>query len=203
MLDVLKPLWVSIKRLFHQPMTVNYPLERREIPPRFRGGIFALSMNEQGELNCIACQLCQQICPSQIITVVKAFKEVEQEIVKPDGTKQVIKRKKTYPAEFIIDFNACMKCEMCVQVCPVDSIVMVPSVGDIALSREDLLLDIEKLKQNWLRYKMSAWATGETLRAEQDPKRTEPVDVSQKAKIPTAGKHPEKVNEGWKVKKII
>ncbi len=194
MLNAIKPLLVNIRRLFRKPMTVNFPIERRYIPPRYRGGTFGLSLNEDGEDNCIACQLCQRICPSQIITVVRGMKEVETE----DGKK----KKVTYPEEFILDLNACMKCELCVQVCPVDAIVMLPSIGDTALSREELVLDINKLHENWNKFKMSVWATGESLRAEQDPKRTKWMDVSDKALIETTGKHPEKLMEG-KVKKVV
>jgi NADH-quinone oxidoreductase subunit I len=187
MLNVLKPLFVSIKNFVKPPMTSNYPLEVREIPTRYRGGTFGLSEDEEGNINCIACLLCQNICPSQIITIIRAVEEKEL----PDGTKKKI----TYPKEFILDLNACMKCELCVQVCPADAIVMLPSIETGYFSREELILDKEKLLNNWRKYKMSGWATGESLRAEQDPKKQDNTDVSNKSLIPTSAKDKERFIE--------
>jgi NADH-quinone oxidoreductase subunit I len=187
MLDVLKPLIVNIKNFLKPPLTANYPIEVREIPVRYRGGTFGISEDEEGNINCIACLLCQNICPSQIITIIRAVEEKEM----PDGSKKKI----TYPKEFILDLNACMKCEMCVQVCPTDAIVMLPNIEGGYFSREELILDKQKLLDNWRKYKMSSWATGESLRAEQDPKKNENVDVSNKSLIPTSSKNKEKFIE--------
>ncbi len=184
MLDVLKPLIVSIKNFIQKPLVANYPLEVREIPTRYRGGTFGISEDEEGNINCIACLLCQNICPSQIITIIRAVEEKEL----PDGSKKKI----TYPREFILDLNACMKCELCVQVCPVDAIVMLPNIESGYFSREELILDKEKLLNNWRQYKICSWATGESLRAEQDPKRQDGIDASSKSLIPTSAKDGEK-----------
>lgn len=182
MFDILKPLIANIKNFIKPPLTSNYPLEVREIPKRYRGGTFGLSEDEEGNINCIACLLCQNICPSQIISITRGMEEKEM----PDGSKKKI----TYPKEFILDLNACMKCELCVQVCPADAIVMLPNVEDGYFSREELILDKEKLLNNWRKYKLSVWATGESLRAEQDPKRVESINSSEKSLIPTSTKNP-------------
>ncbi|MCS7245532.1 MAG: NADH-quinone oxidoreductase subunit I [candidate division WOR-3 bacterium] len=198
MFDVFKSLIVSIKNFIKPPITSNYPLEVREIPKRYRGGTFGLSEDEEGNINCIACLLCQNICPSQIISITRGIEEKEM----PDGSKKKI----TYPKEFILDLNACMKCEMCVQVCPADAIVMLPNVEEGYFSREELILDKEKLLNNWRKYKLSVWATGESLRAEQDPKRTESINSSEKSLITTSAKEQKQfeniIKNASKLKKV-
>jgi len=167
-MSIIRSIGVNFKHLFKKPFTVMYPDKKREVPERWRLGGFALTFNpETGEENCIACQLCQNICPSQIITVVRGVETVNM----PDGTT----KKRTFAKEFYIDYQACMQCELCVQVCPTDAIVMVKERRKPGYTREDLIYDKEKLLENGRRILRGeleiSWSTGNRLRELQDPKR--------------------------------
>jgi NADH-quinone oxidoreductase subunit I len=167
-MSLIRSIGVNFKHLFKKPFTVMYPDKKREVPERWRLGGFALTFNpETGEENCIACQLCQNICPSQIITVVRGMETINM----PDGTT----KKRTFAKEFYIDYQACMQCELCVQVCPTDAIVMVKERKKPGYRREDLIYDKERLLENGRRILRGeleiSWSTGNRLRELQDPKR--------------------------------
>ncbi len=153
--DTLDSLVITLKNLARKPVTVQYPRERRQTPERFRG-VFALTTNpETGEENCIGCRLCQNICPSQIITVVPEKRE-----------------KRAYAKDFTLDMNACIFCGLCVQVCPTDAIVMVRTNEVVGYSREDLFLTKEKLLANEKKYQdLISPMTGSALRTMQTPPR--------------------------------
>lgn len=89
----------------------------------------------------------------------------------PDGTT----KKRTFAKEFYIDYQACMQCELCVQVCPTDAIVMVKERRKPGYRREDLIYDKERLLENGRRILRGeleiSWSTGNRLRELQDPKR--------------------------------
>lgn len=164
----LRNLMVNFKHIFKRPATVMYPDRLRDVPERWRLGGFALTLNpETGEENCIGCQLCQNICPSQIITVVRGV----ETSVGPDGKP----KKKTFAKEFYLDFQACMQCELCVQVCPTDAIVMVKERRKPGYTREDLLYDKDRLIENGKRILKGelevSWITGNRIRELQNPKR--------------------------------
>ncbi len=98
-------------------MTVHYPDVKRAYPDRFRG-ILALTYDkETGEENCIGCRLCEYICPPQVIKV---------EMLKAE--------KRNWAKTFTLELYACEFCELCVQVCPTDAIIMMKSF-DLATAR--------------------------------------------------------------------
>ncbi len=156
--ETLDSLVITLKNLARKPVTVQYPRERRTMPERFRG-VFALTTNpETGEENCIGCRLCQNICPSQIITVIPEKRE-----------------KRSYAKDFTLDMNACIFCGLCVQVCPTDAIVMVRANDEVGYSREDLFLTKEKLLANEKKYQdLISPMTGSVLRNMQTPPRPAP-----------------------------
>ncbi len=165
-MTLLRNMYVNFKHLFKKPATVMYPDKPRNIPDRWRLGGFALTFNPKtGEENCIGCQLCQHICPSSIITVVRGAETVEG----PDGKPT----NKTFAKDFFIDFQACMQCELCVQVCPTDAIVMVKERRKPGYSREDLIYTKEKLLENGrriLRGELEVSSiTGNSIRQMQNP----------------------------------
>ncbi|HEY7534969.1 MAG TPA: NADH-quinone oxidoreductase subunit I [Thermodesulfobacteriota bacterium] len=150
----LLALWFTLKNLFRKPVTIQYPLIKRPLPERWRGGTFALTIDpETGEENCIGCKLCEKICPSEIITV---------EMKKHSG--------RGWANSFILDLQACIQCELCVQVCPTDAIVMLHGMETPTTRREDLILDKEKLEANGKLYQ-AAWATGLKLQKLHEPKK--------------------------------
>ena len=109
MADFLAGLFIAIKKIFKSKKTINYPFEKGKISPRFRGE-HALRRYPNGEERCIACKLCESVCPAQAITI-------ESEI-RPDGSR---KTKKYY-----IDMLKCIYCGLCEESCPVDAIVQGP-----------------------------------------------------------------------------
>ncbi len=142
---------VTLINLFRKPVTVHYPDVQRAYPDRYRG-ILALTYDkETGEENCIGCRLCEYICPPQVIKV---------EMLKAE--------KRNFAKVFTLELYACEFCELCVQVCPTDAIIMTKSFDVATTDRRDLLLDKDRLHQLGLQFEPS-WATGNGLRDMQTP----------------------------------
>jgi len=156
MFKVLKVLKVTFKNFLRETFTVMYPDKRKEIPDRYRGPLFALTVDKDGNLKCIACRLCEQICPSQIITVSPSKEKG------PTG--------KPYPEKFTLMLEACLACELCIQVCPTDAIVMLKIHGWAAESHEEMFLTLEKMVEYGKKYEKTA-STASALREMQTPPR--------------------------------
>jgi NADH-quinone oxidoreductase subunit I len=148
---VRRAMGVTFKNLLRRPITVRYPTVKRVYPDRFRG-ILALTYDPQtGEENCIGCRLCEYICPPQVIKV---------EMLKAE--------KRNWAKTFTLELYACEFCELCVQVCPTDAIVMMRSFDLATADRRELLLDKDRLHALGLSFAPS-WATGNRLRDMQAP----------------------------------
>ena len=146
-----RAMGVTFKNLLRRPITVRYPTVKRVYPDRFRG-ILALTYDPQtGEENCIGCRLCEYICPPQVIKV---------EMLKAE--------KRNWAKTFTLELYACEFCELCVQVCPTDAIVMMRSFDLATADRRELLLDKDRLHALGLQFEPS-WATGNRLRDMQAP----------------------------------
>jgi NADH-quinone oxidoreductase subunit I len=104
--ELLLGLRVTGRYLFAKKITVQFPEERTPLSPRFRG-LHALRRYPNGEERCIACKLCEAVCPALAITI-----ESEQ---RPDGTRRTTR--------YDIDLFKCIFCGFCEEACPVDSIV--------------------------------------------------------------------------------
>ena len=142
---------VTLRNLFRRPVTVMYPDTPRPYPDRFRG-LLALTYDRQtGEENCIGCRLCEYICPPQVIKV---------EMLKGE--------KRNYAKTFTLELYSCEFCELCVQVCPTDAIVMMKSFDLATADRREMLLDKDRLHALGLQWEPS-WATGNRLRDMQAP----------------------------------
>ena len=105
-LELLKGLSVTGRYFFRKKFTVQYPEQKTPISPRFRG-LHALRRYPNGEERCIACKLCEAVCPALAITI-----ESEQ---REDGTRRTTR--------YDIDLFKCIYCGFCEESCPVDSIV--------------------------------------------------------------------------------
>ena len=152
---VVKAMSITLRNLMRKPVTVQYPDVKRTYPDRFRG-ILALTYDPvTGEENCIGCRLCEYVCPPQVIQV---------EMLKGE--------KRNYAKSFFLELYACEFCELCVQVCPTDAIIMMKSFDLTTSDRRELLLDKDRLHQLGLQFEPS-WATGERLRAMQAPPKVE------------------------------
>ena len=106
MTELGKGLRLTFRHLFARKVTVQYPEEKAPQSPRFRG-LHALRRYPNGEERCIACKLCEAVCPALAITI-------ESE-VGPDGTRRT--------SRYDIDLFKCIYCGFCEEACPVDAIV--------------------------------------------------------------------------------
>jgi len=128
---LLAGMFLTLKYLFKAKVTINYPYEKSPISPRFKGE-HALRRYANGEERCIACKLCEAICPAQAITI-----EAEE---RNDGSRRTTR--------YDIDMTKCIYCGLCQESCPVDAIVEGPNFEFSTESREELFYDKEKLLRN-------------------------------------------------------
>jgi NADH-quinone oxidoreductase subunit I len=148
---VARAMGVTLRNLFRKPVTVHYPDVQRPYPDRFRGILALAYEKDTGEEACIGCRLCEYICPPQVIKV---------EMLKTE--------KRNYAKTFTLELYSCEFCELCVQVCPTDAIIMMKSFDLATADRRDLLLDKDRLHALSLSFEPS-WATGNRLRDMQAP----------------------------------
>jgi NADH-quinone oxidoreductase subunit I len=109
LIDILKGLKLTGRYFFAKKITVQFPEELTPISPRFRG-LLALRRYPNGEERCIACKLCEAVCPALAITIESEPRE--------DGTRRTTR--------YDIDMFKCINCGLCEESCPVDSIVVTP-----------------------------------------------------------------------------
>ncbi|STX52760.1 NADH dehydrogenase I subunit I [Legionella busanensis] len=110
LLDILAGLKLTGKYFFKKKVTIQFPEEATPISPRFRGHMLALRRYPNGEERCIACKLCEAVCPALAITI-----ESEE---RADGSRRTTR--------YDIDAFKCIYCGLCEESCPVDSIVLTP-----------------------------------------------------------------------------
>jgi len=133
--ELVRGFSLTLRYLFRRKVTLNYPYEKGPLSPRFRGE-HALRRYPSGEERCIACKLCEAICPAQAITI-----ESEP---RPDGSRRTTR--------YDIDMTKCIYCGFCEEACPVDAIVEGPNFEFAAETREELFYTKEKLLENGERW---------------------------------------------------
>jgi NADH-quinone oxidoreductase subunit I len=131
LMDFAVAFGLAMKYMVKPKMTVQYPHERNPQSPRFRGE-HALRRYPNGEERCIACKLCEAICPAQAITI-----EAEP---RADGSRRTTR--------YDIDMVKCIYCGLCQEACPVDAIVEGPNLEFAVETREELYYDKERLLDN-------------------------------------------------------
>jgi len=131
LMDFAGAFALGVKYMLRPKATVIYPNERGPQSPRFRGE-HALRRYPNGEERCIACKLCEAICPAQAITIEAEPRE--------DGSRRTTR--------YDIDMTKCIYCGFCQEACPVDAIVEGPNFEYATETREELLYDKAKLLAN-------------------------------------------------------
>ncbi|MEI8323950.1 MAG: NADH-quinone oxidoreductase subunit NuoI [Betaproteobacteria bacterium] len=128
LVEFFKGMWLTGKYAFRGKITQEYPEEKTPLSPRFRG-LHALRRYENGEERCIACKLCEAVCPAMAITI-----ESEE---RADGSRRTTR--------YDIDLTKCIFCGFCEESCPVDSIVETPILEYHGEGRSDLYFTKEML----------------------------------------------------------
>ena len=131
LMDFVGAFGLGMKYMIAPKKTVQYPHERGPQSPRFRGE-HALRRYPNGEERCIACKLCEAVCPAQAITI-----EAEP---RDDGSRRTTR--------YDIDMTKCIYCGLCAEACPVDAIVEGPNYEFATETREELIYDKSKLLDN-------------------------------------------------------
>lgn len=136
--ELLAGMALTLKYMFFEKkVTLAYPYEKGPLSPRFRGQ-HALRRYPNGEERCIACKLCEAVCPAQAITI-----EAEERV---DGSRRTTR--------YDIDMTKCIYCGLCEEACPVDAIVEGPNFEFATETREELFYNKEKLLDNGDRWEV-------------------------------------------------
>ena len=132
LLELVRGMGLTLWSMFTgRRVTVNYPYEKGVLSPRFRGE-HALRRYATGEERCIACKLCEAICPAQAITIEAEPRE--------DGSRRTTRHD--------IDMTKCIYCGYCQEACPVDAVVQGPNYEFSTETRAELYYDKDKLLDN-------------------------------------------------------
>lgn len=132
LLELVRGMGLTLWSMFTgRRVTVNYPYEKGVLSPRFRGE-HALRRYPTGEERCIACKLCEAICPAQAITIEAEPRE--------DGSRRTTR--------YDIDMTKCIYCGYCQEACPVDAVVQGPNYEFSTETRAELYYDKDKLLDN-------------------------------------------------------
>jgi NADH-quinone oxidoreductase subunit I len=129
--EIVWGMALTLRYMFKPTVTINYPFEKGPISPRFRGE-HALRRYPNGEERCIACKLCEAICPAQAIKI-----EAEE---REDGSRRT--------TVYDIDMLKCIYCGLCQEACPVDAIVEGPNFEFATENRAELYYNKDKLLAN-------------------------------------------------------
>ena len=144
--ELIAGMGTTLRYMFKPKATLNYPYEKSPFSPRFKGE-HALRRYPNGEERCIACKLCEAVCPALAITIEAEPRE--------DGSRRTTR--------YDIDMTKCIYCGLCEESCPVDAIVEGPNYEFATETREELMYDKQKLLANGDR-----WESVLARRLEQD-----------------------------------
>ena len=127
--SILKGMWITFRHLFRRKVTMQYPEETWKLPENYRG-LPALVRDDEGRVKCVACYLCQYVCPPKAIHI--EAREIETGVEKG-------------PEVFDINMLRCIMCGYCEEVCPEQAIFMTQEYQTVGLSREAMIFHKDKL----------------------------------------------------------
>ncbi len=133
--EIAQGMALTLRVMFRPKATLNYPYEKGPLSPRFRGE-HALRRYPNGEERCIACKLCEAVCPALAITI-----EADE---RADGSRRTTR--------YDIDMTKCIYCGYCQEACPVDAIVEGPNFEYATETRAELFYNKQKLLENGERW---------------------------------------------------
>jgi len=133
--DVLKGLAVTLRNMFRRPVTVSYPHEIKELPPRSHAGRHLLNRHENGLEKCIGCELCAWACPADAIYVQGAENDSDDPVSAGER----------YAETYQINYLRCIMCGLCVEACPTRALTLTSSFELSWATREDAILEKEQL----------------------------------------------------------
>lgn len=131
LLELFRGSIITFENYFFKKVTINYPFEKGRLSPNFRGE-HVLRRYYSGEERCIACKLCEVICPAQAITIDSEARQ--------DESRRTIR--------YDLDMTKCIYCGFCQEACPVDAIVEGSNFEYSVFLHEELLYDKSKLLNN-------------------------------------------------------
>lgn len=133
LVDILKGMALTLRMMFTRPVTRQYPEEKREMFPGFRGRHAFVRDPGTGREKCVACLKCSTVCPSQCITI--EYKELED-------SGRILER-------YEIEAIRCIFCGYCVEICPVCALVLTEFYEYAGCSRDSFIFNREQLLKNW------------------------------------------------------
>jgi NADH-quinone oxidoreductase subunit I len=133
---VFEGMALTLRHVFRRKDTLQFPEQRRNFGERYRG-VPALVKDQEGRPKCVACYMCQFVCPPRAISI-------EAAEYPPDHERHQIEK---YPERFDINMLRCIYCGLCEEACPEDAIFMSKTYVVTGLSRELMIFDKEKLYQ--------------------------------------------------------
>ncbi len=131
---IINGFGVTLRHFFRKKVTMQYPEEKWVVPPGYRGAPY-LVRDQEGRTKCVACQLCEFVCPPKAIRVTPPGPEVNP----ITGNVEKI------PREFEIDMLRCIVCGYCQEVCPEEAIFLMKDYSLTGLSRKEMVYDLNKL----------------------------------------------------------
>ena len=126
--SLIAGMFVTLKYIFHRPVTELYPRKKKEMYPRFKGPTSFVVDEKTGDHRCISCDLCVKICPSYCIHLEKVRGE----------------DKKFHLTEYKVDYTLCSLCSLCLEVCPTDALTHAKDYDIPSFSQKDLIIDFLK-----------------------------------------------------------